>query len=200
MIRTAIISALLAITSPVHAEGLPELAPCLSPSASIDATADRLGALGWTTPDKLGDTTIAQLAWANMVFYFTGDSGGESLQSIYDLSLKSARGLTRKVDIDTSKARFMVRENGGEIDVLQLAWRLPVPNVEEAECTLILTAQATQELRAGQNEQPMFAPIISSTPGVQITLLDRASLSGALGQTVTADAVVRTHMSREVAQ
>ena len=159
----------------------------------LEAIEDALVQQSWqaTAPS---DDLINGLAWIGMNLYFIGDSGGERYDTIYDLKLKSAKGMLRKKDIPQSMNRYMVRGSGGGREVLHVMWRQPVQTVTEVECRAALLPVSLTEIRAqiGAQDLPAFAPMktVKVDDGtLNITLLN----SDALAPLTPPDAIVTTY-------
>lgn len=174
---------------------------CLTQTSEIDATSAALAAEGWRKLDPVGDDALRTLAWTSVVYYFNGDSGGESLRSIYDLQIGTARGLARKKDIATSKSRFLSRGK----DMAIVIWRKPTANITEIECRFAASASATQNLRRAASDLvpdasgfDALAPVSPLQDGtvnqITVVLLDRDIVSRQIGEPVTVDAIVQTNL------
>ena len=140
------------------------------------------------------DDLIDGLAWIGMNLYFIGDSGGERYDTIYDLKLKSAKGMLRKKDIPQSKNRFFTRATQAGDEILHVVWQQPFPNRLEIQCRAALLPDSLADVRRqiGAQDFPAFAPLKprkTQDGGFSITLLNSAKFDAL----TPPDAIVTTY-------
>ncbi|GFE63253.1 hypothetical protein [Litoreibacter roseus] len=184
------------------------IAACHTKAAAVEDAVAALSGEGWAVVDErpLPEIVAEQLVWPQLVFYFTGDTGGETLQAILDLQRKTVAGFARKVDIDQSKTRILTRTTEDQPETLLLAWQAPTPNMRLITCraslseATTLSALAAITLPAGP--QPDFLPLpagnpLTAAPGADatLTLLNTETLSEKLDTPVTANSVLVTSNS-----
>jgi hypothetical protein len=176
---------------------------CLTPAAKMETLVSGLEAQGWSISDPASEGLIDAMAWNLSVRYLAGDSGGETLASIYDLQLRTARGFAAKKDIPGSMARFLTQ---GE-NAMMVLWRTDnTTNLTEIECRVSAGAVLMQDVRQNAGIPSDTGPDFTALDRidrwddgtqryVDIVLLNRAALSQQINQTVTVDATVNTYQS-----
>lgn len=178
------------------------LEPCLEPHPTIDAVVSRLESLGWETLDNLPEQRRQALTWGYVARYFAGDSGGETISSVYRMQLKTVDGLAAKKDIDSSKTRFLAKPS----DTMAVLWRTAPAGRIEIECRLSAGPGTMQQIRAEAGMPSNSGSDFTRLPRndqsedgayrfVDIVLLNGTSLSEAVSSPVMVDAIIDTYQS-----
>ncbi|MCP5086221.1 MAG: hypothetical protein GY952_05380 [Rhodobacteraceae bacterium] len=186
--------------------GLPLAQHCLEPSGSIEKILDWLEWEGWQVVSNPNQTSMIQLAWAGMPRYFSGDSGGATLESVFEIKKKAAAGLLRKKQLPTNQTRIMVRDpDGVHQETLIVMWRQPTPTKTEVQCIGALVDQSVDDPATDSSfgeGLPDFhrltAPDLPKDEPFQrvdFIVLNRRSLENQLGVAVPVDAIVETFSS-----
>ena len=196
----------IGVASPVHAQSndgvLASAAQCLERHDEIDAVLDGLQDEGWIVSTPVTDDVVNALAWNLIARYFAGDSGGASLQDIYDLQQTTMRAYVNKQDIPASKSRVLTRDT----DAVHVLWRKNIAKVIEIECRFVVDAPRMQDIRADAGfasdagQDFVALPDTNNSQGhaqniIQITLLNRKALAQQIGQPVPVDAIIHTYQS-----
>lgn len=137
----AIASICTALAAPSFAtQQLIDAEDCFNDAPQIETITDAMSARGWQQADltKLDDRTIDHIAWTRMRLYLAGDQGGESIKNLLEIQRKTARGLHRKLDLETSKTRVMTRVQNGLQETAVILWLVPAIGVSSVTCQFTL--------------------------------------------------------------
>lgn len=196
VLALATVAALVA--APLRAEGplsdLSFIPACLMVSDDIDSITAALAQAGWEVRAELTDAMVEDIAWINSTFYFSGDTGGETLGNVLELQRKAARGMARKVDTPQSKTRFLTHEG----ETLVLAVNTDHAGATSVACRVAAEPSTMAGLRAslgGSGADPAYMPLKTLHQGkarIDITLLNADRLAGYDAP----DAIVFTHAAQ----
>lgn len=172
---------------------------CLMPAYDMEDVTARLSDESWA-PIPAGEpetAVIEQLIWPQTVYYFTSDTGGETLNSVLDLQRKTVRGFVRKKDLPQSKTKILTRDVSGNQETVLVSWRQSVPETIQIDCRFAVSA-ATLPGATQTEFEPQPRIDLSDGPITRIVdtvLLNQSSLGQKTGAAVTVSATIDTTLS-----
>lgn len=146
ILRAAMI---ITVLGTVSAQALDaSVAACTRIGTGLDQVLSELEQIGWSRAAQPSDLHHEHVAWMLATTYLEADTGGLSVERILELERPMAKGLLRKKDIPTVRARLLEREIDGTAETLYLVFRQPQPGAIEVQCRFALSAASVAHYSA----------------------------------------------------
>ena len=173
------------------AQQLIDAEDCFKDAPQIETITNAMTDRGWQQADlaSLDERTVEHIAWTRMRLYLGGDQGGESVENLLDIQRKTARGLHRKLDLDTSKTRVMTRVQNGLQETALILWLAPVVGVTSVTCQFTLIDP--KEAFAGDKLAAHLPDQVLQIDGAEVTVSVTRLNTDRLPTEISAIAVTR---------